>query len=195
MTILPQHYLGVQGPGYAWIAAQHLLHCNKLLIVTNDRKSSESLTHDLSTFQKTLAVNHFSSWETLPFEEVSPQLATSALRIKILHKAQSSERSLIVTSVEGLIQRVPPPWFIEQLTMTIAPGSTIERDQLVQALFLAGFRHSPLVEEVGDLAVRGQIVDVFPAGYQEPVRIALKGSRVSELRTFNIVTQRSSKKI
>jgi len=192
---LPQHYLGVQGPGYAWIVAQHLTFSNKVLVITNDRKSSESLTNDLSTLQKILPVNHFPSWETLPFEEVSPQLITSASRIEILYRAQSTERSLIVTSVEGLLQRVPQPWFIEQLRMTIAAGTPIERDQLIQALFLAGFRHSPLVEEVGDVAVRGQIIDVFPSGYREPIRIALKGSRVAELRTFNIVSQRSSQKI
>jgi transcription-repair coupling factor (superfamily II helicase) len=195
VPVYPQHYLGVQGPGSAWLITQHLERNPKILVVANDRKSSEALASDLSTLQKQLPVNHFSSWETLPYEEVSPQLTTSAARIEILHRAQKPEQSLIVTSVEGLVHRVPAPWFIEQLTITVTPGAIIEREQFIQALFLAGFHHAPLVEQIGDIAVRGQIIDIFPAGYQEPIRIAFKESQISELRTFNAVTQRSSKKI
>jgi len=70
-------------------------------------------------------------------------------------------------------------------------GAHLERDVLAAALVLAGYTRQPLVEERGEFAVRGGIVDFFPPQRARPVRVELLGDEVEALREFDPASQRS----
>ncbi|MDJ0869281.1 MAG: transcription-repair coupling factor [Myxococcota bacterium] len=74
-------------------------------------------------------------------------------------------------------------------------GQTIDRDALIEILVAAGYARMALVEERGELAVRGGIVDLFPPQRARPVRIELLGDEVESIREFDPASQRSQQKL
>lgn len=186
-----QRYVGLYGGAKAWLISElHRKHpC--LVVVCKDRKSCEDLTSDLLFFQGSHNVLSLSAWETLPFEPVSPQTLVSAQRLQTLKALRRREPYIAVVPIEALAQRIVPPTFIDSLSFQIEAGQGISRDALALKFELAGFQPVSVVEEVGEIAVRGSVIDVFAAGQNQPVRIELIAERVEKLKLFDPDSQRS----
>jgi transcription-repair coupling factor (superfamily II helicase) len=84
-----------------------------------------------------------------------------------------------------------PPVASRPRPIRVAPGSELGLDGLVEALALAGYERVERVEERGQIAVRGGLVDVFPSTGREPLRIELFGDEIEQLRVFSPFTQRT----
>jgi len=98
---------------------------------------------------------------------------------------------VIVAPWSALVWRVPSREAVRAATVRIARGDRIDRDALVARLVGAGYARQAVVEERGEVAVRGGIVDVFPPQRAHPVRIELLGDEVESLRDFDPASQRS----
>jgi transcription-repair coupling factor (superfamily II helicase) len=157
-----------------------------VLAVVASEREAEDLVDDLALF--TEAALLLPAWETLPFEHVSPNVATMARRAQARHALQGPSGSVIVASVRAATQRVS---ISPVEPVTVAAGEERDRDALVAKLVEAGYRRTDRVESRGELAVRGGIVDLFPAQGEEPVRLDLLGDTVEELRLFSVSSQRS----
>ncbi len=186
-----KRYLGVRESALAWLVCAELSKYEKLLLVTPDSRSAEALAQDLRTLQNQRPVNLLTTWETLPFEDRSPSREIVARRVRALESARFPGPSFIVSSAEALVHRCPTPWFLDRLSREIQSGEVIERDRLLEMLFAAGYRHSPIVEEIGDISVRGKVIDIFSGAHSEPIRLHLNGNKVHEIRAFNVVSQRT----
>jgi transcription-repair coupling factor (superfamily II helicase) len=99
---------------------------------------------------------------------------------------------LVCASALGVADRLPPSEARPQ-TLHLARGDEPGGDGLVEALALAGYARVERVEERGQFAVRGGIVDVFPSTGRAPVRIELFGDEIESVRTFSAFTQRALK--
>jgi transcription-repair coupling factor (superfamily II helicase) len=97
---------------------------------------------------------------------------------------------LVCASARALVEGMPPR-AERPAPIRVAAGEAVDLDELVEALALAGYEHVERVEERGQLAVRGGIVDVFPSTGREPVRIELFGDEVEQVRAFSPFTQRA----
>ncbi|MBN8549702.1 MAG: transcription-repair coupling factor [Deltaproteobacteria bacterium] len=186
-----QRYVGLFGGAKAWLISE--LHRNHQLIVVicKDRKSCEDLTADLQFFEGPQGVTSFSAWDTLPFEPVSPQTLVSAQRLQTLRALQHSSRLIVVVPVEALAQRIPPASFIASLSFEVRLREAISRDALARKLERAGFQPVSVVEEIGEMAVRGSVIDFFPVGTPHPVRIEFVADSIEKIKTFDADTQRS----
>ena len=167
-----------------------------ILVATASTSDAERTVHDLRALLDPLDVEYFPAWETLPFERVSPAIETMGRRIRTLRRLQDPEDvpRVIVTPVRALIQRLAPG------SRTVEPirvnrGAEIDLDQVVETLVGFGFRREYQVEHRGEFAVRGSIVDVFPATAERPVRIDLWGDEVDRLSEFSVTDQRSTDEI
>jgi transcription-repair coupling factor (superfamily II helicase) len=98
---------------------------------------------------------------------------------------------VVITDVETLAAHVPPPRNIVQNVIKIRHGERLEFDELYRRLALGGFERKDLVESVGEYAVRGGILDVFPVGVSNPIRIEFFGDEVDSMREFDPLSQRS----
>jgi transcription-repair coupling factor (superfamily II helicase) len=163
----------------------------KLLIVCESRQAAESLEDDLRFFLPGTPIAILPPWDTLPFEQVSPQIETSARRIAVLSLLWGATPAVVIASADSLIQRVLPPALLKVMSFTVTVGDTINRTILLERIDLAGFRRVSLVEEVGDYAVRGGVIDIFPATTTQPVRIECVGDGIDQVRTFDLDSQRS----
>ena len=165
-----------------------------LLIITTSTRHAEELSQEIGSWiGKDLVVN-FPAWETLPHERLSPKADTVTARFKALNKISNQKVKVIVCSVRALLQ----PIIANNLNTSIIKiqqGLNLHMQELMNQLIRFGFSRSDLVERRGDFAVRGGILDIFPADQDHPIRIDFFGDEIEELSYFSISDQRSLEKI
>ena len=115
------------------------------------------------------------AWDCLPYDRVSPHSAVTSTRLASLSSlaGQPKERLLVVTTVNGWLQRVPPPSFFANASLALSVGQEIAIDDVVQFLAQNGFHRTDTVREYGEFAVRGSLVDIYPMGTLLPFRLDL----------------------
>jgi transcription-repair coupling factor (superfamily II helicase) len=168
-----------------------------LLFLAADSKRSDVLLEDLRSAlgepppEEGGRVRPFPRHDSAPYDRFSPQPFVTAQRMDVLYRLLAGERPIVVAPWTALALRVPARKAVEARSLRIAAGQTLERDALAASLALAGYTRQPLVEERGEFAVRGGIVDFFPPQRARPVRIELLGDEVESLREFDPASQRS----
>src|SRR6516164_4783184 len=110
-----------------------------------------------------------------------------------LARVQGRDRpSVLLTTVNAALQRVPSRDFVARQSLSVAPGNVLAMDGITQWLELNGFVRASTVREAGDYAVRGGIVDLFAPGMGEPVRLDFFGDTLESIRSFDPETQRTT---
>ena len=191
-------FSGFQREASGWVLASRVISPEniKTLIVCRDPARVEGLLRDLRFFCYEKNVASFPAWDTLPFEAVSPQKSISAERIKVLSELGSNSKKIVaVCSIDALIQKVIPLNFLEQLFFKLSVGEEIERTRLMNSFLECGFSPVSMVEEVGDICVRGNVIDFFPASLSQPVRLQFLDNLLEEIRVFDPDSQRSVDKL
>jgi transcription-repair coupling factor (superfamily II helicase) len=159
-----------------------------LLAVVPGERESEELYEDLTLF--TNSVWQLPAWETLPFEHVSPNVATMAMRSEARHRLATEQGgAVVVGSVRAVTQRLAPS---PPDPAVIETGREVEFNEFIAWLTHAGYHRTDRVEARGEFAVRGGIVDLYPAQGHEPARIEFWGDEVEEIRAFSVSSQRAS---
>lgn len=169
------------------------------LVVLPDLHTAEQLADDLRFFygdgpgtnKPDRQVRTFFGWELLPFEPISPSAAIVAARLSTLSALASSEPVVVVATVDALMQKVLPAERVRDATLTLGRGDAVLRDELVARLLRSGYVRSSIVEEIGQVAARGAVIDIFPPGSAHPFRIELFGDTIEAVRVFDVATQRS----
>ena len=162
-----------------------------------DTASAVTLQNELHFFSTdNISIDLFPDRETLPYDIFSPHQDIIAERIKILFELQKNRQTaLYIISIETLLQKLPHPSFLQQQNISLTIGDTIELANFRRRLNSHGYQSVPQVNEHGEYAFRGSIVDFFPPGYQKPVRVDCLDDEIETLRTFDPETQLSIEKI
>jgi transcription-repair coupling factor (superfamily II helicase) len=159
---------------------------SSLLVIVPGERDAEELADDLSLFHDDVLLAP--AWETLPFEHVSPNIATMAHRARARWALDGKGAVVVVASVRSAIQRLSSSPY---RPLTLQPGDEVDIGALARDLAALGYSRTDRVESRGEFAVRGGIVDVFPADLDGPVRLDFWGDQVDEVRTFSVGSQRS----
>jgi transcription-repair coupling factor (superfamily II helicase) len=166
-----------------------------VLVVTTTTGEADDLARDLTAYLPGDQVATLPSWETLPHERLSPASDTMGRRIallrRIVHPDQEHLRPAVVVAPARAVLQPLVAGLAELPPVRLRAGDTVELDALVRDLVQAGYQRVDLVEQRGQVAVRGGIVDVFPPGSEHPVRVELFGDEVDEVRAFAVADQRS----
>jgi transcription-repair coupling factor (superfamily II helicase) len=136
-------------------------------------------------------VHYLPGWEVSPFEPLSPARETVAARAEGFHHLLQTPDPVVVTTADAWGQRCLPRAVFADAVTYVVTGETIAPDVLVTRLLEWGYHRVPLVQDPGDLALRGGILDVFPAGYVRPVRLEFVGDDVETIREIDPGSQRS----
>lgn len=179
------------------LARRRAEHAGAVLHVTRDDTRMARLHEALVFFAPDIEVVRFPAWDCLPYDRVSPNPAIVSERIAALARLlEPNDRPRIVlTTVNALVQRVPPRAVFRGASLAVRTGGSIAPDVLTQFLEANGYGRADTVMEPGEYAVRGGIIDIYPAGEQDPVRLDLFGDTVESIRYFDATTQRSSDKL
>ncbi|HVV27139.1 MAG TPA: transcription-repair coupling factor [Rhizomicrobium sp.] len=183
--------------GYdAWLAAEAARRRGApVLFVAPDDNEAEAAARALAFFAPQMAVLPFPAWDCLPYDRVSPKPDTESRRLATLAAlAQAPETpAVIVTTVNALLQRVPPRDAIAGASFMARNGADVDREALVAFLSANGYVRVGTVREPGDFALRGGIVDLWPPGEEAPLRLDFFGSTLDSIRRFDAETQLSGK--
>ena len=172
-----------------------------LLVVPTD-KDVEQMTSDTRFFYGALegateaavdrAVLPFPSHQVDPYRGMQPHFRVNAARARALHAVTTGAAKVIIASAAALLPRVSEPARLGRASIDIKSGVEIEPMALADLLLDAGFTREDPVDEHGEFTIRGGIVDIFPAGDAEPVRLEFVGDMVETLRRYDPASQRSS---
>ena len=137
------------------------------------------------------------AWDCLPYDRISPAAAVMAERLRALARLAAGPGRgprLVLTTANAVVQKVPPPALVQAARFRAAAGQRVDRDALLAYLERNGYRRAGAVVEAGDYAVRGGLVDIFPSGVEQPVRLDFFGATLESVRGFDPLTQRSQAK-
>jgi transcription-repair coupling factor (superfamily II helicase) len=135
----------------------------------------------------------FPAWDCLPYDRVGPNNAIAARRTTALDRLAMRKRGsapiAVLTTVNALVQRLPPPQTYRDAGLRIAAGQSLDPDAFRAFIAANGFERSETVMEPGEYALRGGLIDIYPPGRDDPVRIDLFGDEVERIRSFDPLTQ------
>jgi len=133
----------------------------------------------------------FPSHEVDPYRGMSPHIGVTSARARALYSVAHGTARVLIASAASLLPRVTAPDRMLAASLDLRTGQDIAPLDLAELLVDAGFTREDPADEHGEFAVRGGIVDIFPAGEANPVRLEFIGDTIETLRTYDPSTQRS----
>ncbi|QKW57505.1 transcription-repair coupling factor [Stenotrophomonas sp. NA06056] len=183
----------------AWYLAQAArTHDAPVLVVARDNHGANQLEADLHTLlggDPSLPVVAFPDWETLPYDRFSPHPDIISQRLSALHRLPTLKRGLVIVPVQTLLQQLAPRSYVIGGSFNLEVGQRLDLEAEKRRLESAGYRNVPQVMDPGDFAVRGGLLDVYPMGADEPLRVELLDEDIDSIRAFDPESQRSLDKV
>ena len=163
-----------------------------LVVLASDPRHADQLESEIRYFAGAdLPVSHFVEWETLPYDSFSPHQDIISQRLSVIAALPQMQSGIVIVSIPALLQRLPPVDYVAARTLVLHTGQTLDRQAFIDDLTAAGYLRIPQVEEHGEFAVRGSLLDIFPMGSEQPVRIDFFDDEIETLRHFAAETQLS----
>ena len=167
-----------------------------LVFVLRDGQRLPALRDALAFAAPSLPVLELPGWDCLPYDRVSPGAEAAARRLDAMAAmaalAKAPHPALVLTTVNALLQRMPPAAGVAAQMFSARPGNQVDMNALVARLEGRGFERVATVREVGEYAVRGGILDLFAPGSAEPLRLDFFGDTLETIRAFDAATQRTT---
>ncbi len=196
-----QHFIDVHGAPEGFDALllrrRRAESAAPVLHVCRDDARMARMADALAFFMPEAEVLRFPAWDCLPYDRVSPNPEIVAERMATLAGLQEkpARPRIVLTTVHALVQKVPPRAVFRGSALTLGKGGRASQESIVAFLEGNGYGRTGTVMEPGEYAVRGGILDLFPAGEAEPVRVDLFGDEIENLRRFDPATQRSGARL
>ncbi len=187
--------------GFDAIALGDLARARGGLVVhiARDEPRLARLKEALRFFAPGLPVIELPGWDCLPYDRVSPNSDVIARRMAALAQLAARDANsgpaVLIATVNAALQRMPSRQIMADTSWRANTGDRIDMDGLLAFLGRDGYLRSGTVREQGEFAVRGGIVDIFPPGFDEPVRLDLFGDTLEAIRSFDPETQLTTGKL
>ena len=165
----------------------------KALFLVADEAEASRLCEDLNALGEEALL--------LPSRELSlRQVDTSSreyeqLRLAVLSRMLKNDYSVVVACVDAVFGYTLPPQVLQERTLRLVAGETLPVESLPAVLSAAGYERCDQIEGAGQFAVRGGIVDVYPAQNASPLRIELWGNTVDTISQFDLLSQRRTESL
>ncbi|HLO78702.1 MAG TPA: CarD family transcriptional regulator, partial [Magnetospirillum sp.] len=169
-----------------------------VLHVARDDGRMARMAEAMAFFAPEIEVLEFPGWDCVPYDRVSPNVDVVAKRVDTLARLSSGPGQgarVVLTTVPALLQRVPPRQVLAGASFAARLGARMDVDGIVSFLNRNGYTRADTVMEPGEYAVRGGIVDLFPPGTPEPVRLDFFGDELESIRSFDPMSQRTTGKL
>ena len=163
-----------------------------VVLVCPSQEEAEAYVRDLTFFlgEERVFLLPFRDMR-YPEDVVFGERERAVQRIETLVALLNGRSAVTVIPLEALMQKVAPLSAVGDYIDDLAMGDLRDRDQLLATLYAGGYRRVPLVEEKGEFALRGFIVDIFPPAREHPLRLEFAGDEIESIREFDVTTQRS----
>ncbi|MCE2510517.1 MAG: transcription-repair coupling factor [Alphaproteobacteria bacterium] len=167
-----------------------------ILHIARDEGRMLALAEALRFFAPELRVREFPAWDCLPYDRSPPHASVEGKRIEVLAAlARPDEEGgpgVLLTTVNACLQRLPTRESLKEASFAVRAAAALDPQALIAYLEAKGYGRAESVMEPGEFAVRGGIVDVYPPGTEEPLRLDFFGDDLEGIRRFDPFTQRSA---
>ncbi|MBL8710988.1 MAG: transcription-repair coupling factor, partial [Rhodospirillaceae bacterium] len=173
---------------------------NGVLHVARDDLRMTRMVEALRFVAPELEVLAFPAWDCLPYDRASPHRDILAARIETLTALAMAANGgrpmpVVVTTVGALLQKVPAAAAFTSGGLALERGAELAQEKLVDYLLGNGYLRNATVSESGEFSVRGGIIDLYPPGTAQPLRIDFFGDEIEDIRLFDPLSQRSQEKL
>jgi transcription-repair coupling factor (superfamily II helicase) len=169
------------------------------VFVARDGSRATAFEAAMVFFAPEMEILRLPAWDCLPYDRIGPSAGVSAERMATLTRLGRGEWGkkpvLLVTQAAAMLQRLPPKAAVLAAGYSASVGATVDMTQLERYFAINGYHRASTVSERGEFAVRGGVIDVFPPGAEEPVRLDLFGDTLDAIRAFDRETQRSTRQL
>ena len=175
--------------------AQHT--SQTMFLVTRSEAEAGALFDDLLFFRAffdlpALPVHQFPDWDLSPYQPAIPAVDRVALRMRTLYKLGRGCPTIVVTSISSILRRILPKTLFDKSCLELHPGDSLERESLIEHCLRVGYRNVSIVQDPGELSVRGGIVDLFSTAHDAPIRLEFLGDTLESIRLFDSDSQISA---
>lgn len=164
-----------------------------ILVVTNSLYEANHLFSSLESYTDSVFLFPMDDFLTSEAIAMSPELEIT--RLETLNQAISLTPKIIITNLMGYLRFLPKKSVFENAICNFNIGDEISPKKLVAKLINSGYKRESIVTKTGEVGVRGFVIDVFPLGYDDPVRIEFFGDVIESIRSFSITTQKSKEQL
>ena len=180
---------GLTGVAEASIIAKCLEQTKRpIFVVTYNEIQAQTLVNDLKFF--TEDVSYLPKKEIITYDYIAESKNLPYERIEILNKIYKKQKTIIVTSVETIKQKIISKEALYKNTLNFKVGDRCDLEVLKQKLIDLGYQRFDLIDGRGEFSVRGGIIDISTTE-NVGIRIELWGDEIDSIRHFNIISQRS----
>ena len=147
--------------------------------------------------------NKFYDFDVLLFEDdeislsdgisVSPELRVD--RINMLKDLNSKNKCIVITDVRGYTRKLLSLKEFKKRVLNFEKNASFSQENILNILDEFGYNRASVVEKMGDFAIRGFVLDIFPINADNPIRIEFFGDEVDSIRYFDLDSQKSIGKI
>lgn len=166
-----------------------------VLHVSSDDLRFEEISEGLKFFAPDVEVLRFPAWDCLPYDRISPTADVVGERLKalsrLLHRKDNGPL-IVLTTVAAIGQRLPPQAALRNAVFSARVNGPLDMKQMQDFLVANGYHRTETVREAGEYAIRGGLIDIFPSGSAEPLRIDTFGDEIESIRAFDALSQRTT---
>ena len=159
------------------------------LVIVWDEQQGKRLQRDL----RSLAENawYYPAKDLLFYQADTQGTLLTRQRMEVLRHLLEDAGGIIVTTIDGLMDRISGRESLQEARLLIEPGAVMEMSALAAKLQRLGYERVAEVEAMGEFSIRGGIADIFPFSMENPVRVEFWDTEVDNLRAFDVESQRS----
>ena len=180
----------------AFAIAENFVNIKKssIYIARNDREIFD-IKDKLDWLLPNIEILIYRSWDQIPYDNVSPSKEIQSERIKTLYELSKKNKKLIITSVNGIIQKTITKDFLKNNFTDLFINKKLDFNNFINRLSLLGYERTSVVRDKGEFAVRGSIIDIFIADYKNPIRIDFFDDNIESLYAFDQFSQKRLHKV
>ena len=168
-----------------------------MVYVVKDEKKLRNVSLLFSEMYPDLSFINIPAWDCLPYDNASPSNGIIGERIKSFIKLSDINNNprLILVTINALIQKNIPINYFSKYKLNIKLKDNLNINTFLKKINILGYKRTSSVMKIGEYALRGGIIDIFPPNYDYPLRIDLFSEEVESIKFFDVLTQISNKKI
>ncbi|PIU54993.1 MAG: transcription-repair coupling factor [Deltaproteobacteria bacterium CG07_land_8_20_14_0_80_38_7] len=191
---------GLSGSSSAYLISkiQSAFPLRSILIITPTPEDAVSYSEDLKVYCNSQGSDRlflFPAPDVLPYTQLSPEPKLWSERLRLVYDLSHGNNRIVVAPISACLRMLPPKLFVANCVRLISAKDVVDREDLIAWLEENGYAKVSLVEDVGEYAVRGGIIDIWSSTTDKPVRIELEGDVIISIRQFDPSNQRSKESI
>ncbi len=166
-----------------------------VIIVKNRENLLEWQSNLQALLPEEVEVQVLPAVDMVAFSTSAKSLELTAKRMEILGKLAQNKPVIVLTEINSAMQRDISAQSIKENSLYFESGDKLDRDELLKSLVNLGYERTEQVEHMGQFALRGGIIDIFPINMNCPVRLEFFDDTLESLRSFSVESQRSEAKL